>query len=133
MNYLLDTNIVSAIINKNERIVNKMAMLTDTGEQICISIITDYEINRGLFAANALKKLKIYNSLREQLTILWFNSLDISQKAAEIYAFLRKNGLPIQDADILIASTALISDLIVVSNDKHFLRIPDLKVENWLQ
>ncbi len=50
MDELLDTNSVSAIINKNEKAVKKMKEAIDEGKQLFISVITDYEINRGLFA-----------------------------------------------------------------------------------
>lgn len=133
MDFLLDTNSVSAILNKNEKVAKKMKEVTDEGKQIFISIITDYEINRGLFAANATRKLKDYEILREQLNILWIDNLEISKNASEIYADLKQKGQLIQDADILIAAIALLKNLTVITNDKHFFRIPNLKVENWLK
>jgi tRNA(fMet)-specific endonuclease VapC len=37
------------------------------------------------------------------------------------------------DADIMIAAVALSNNLILVTNnEKHFNRIPDLNIENWL-
>ena len=54
-------------------------------------------------------------------------------KAGEVLCRLLSIGKPIGVEDILIGSTALSNDLIVVSaNTKHFSRIPDLTVENWL-
>jgi tRNA(fMet)-specific endonuclease VapC len=45
---------------------------------------------------------------------------------------LRRRGEPLEDADILIAATALTHDLILVTdNEQHFQRIAELKVENW--
>ena len=41
----------------------------------------------------------------------------IFQKTSEIYADLKQRGLPIQDANIFIAATAIIHNLIVVSHD----------------
>ncbi|MGK7938631.1 MAG: PIN domain-containing protein [Crocosphaera sp.] len=55
------------------------------------------------------------------------------EKAAEIHANLRLRGLPIQTEDILIAATAMIKGLTVVSNDSDFLRIEGLNLENWTQ
>ena len=54
------------------------------------------------------------------------------QKAAEIYAYLKKGGILIEDADILIASIALVEDLVLVTdNIRHFERIKGLEIENW--
>jgi len=57
----------------------------------------------------------------------------IVSRAAGIYADLYRQGALIGDADILIAATALESDLIVVTNNtSQFERISDLRLENWL-
>ncbi|QSV56778.1 MAG: type II toxin-antitoxin system VapC family toxin [Dolichospermum sp. UKL201] len=39
------------------------------------------------------------------------------QSPGEIHTKLKAKGTPIQDADILIAATAIVRDLILVSND----------------
>jgi predicted nucleic acid-binding protein len=40
----------------------------------------------------------------------------------------------IGDADILIAATAIVADCaLVTNNERHFNRIQDLRVENWLR
>ncbi|QSV71560.1 MAG: type II toxin-antitoxin system VapC family toxin [Aphanizomenon flos-aquae KM1D3_PB] len=57
----------------------------------------------------------------------------IFQKTSEIYADLKQRGLPIQDANIFIAATAIIHNLIVVSHDSDLLRIKELQLEYWLQ
>ena len=132
MDFLFDTNTVSALINQDEKVVNQVRVLSEKGVQLFISVVTDYEINRGLFATNATTKLKIYEVLREQFILLWIDNLEISKMAAEIHADLKQKGQIIQDADILIAATALVNNLTVVTGDNHFLRIPNLKVENWL-
>jgi tRNA(fMet)-specific endonuclease VapC len=44
-------------------------------------------------------------------------------KAAEIYAYLKKQGNLIEDADILMASIAIVEDLVLITNNiKHFER-----------
>jgi tRNA(fMet)-specific endonuclease VapC len=47
---------------------------------------------------------------------------------------LRKKGERIGLEDVLIAASALANQYIVVTaNIRHFSRIKDLKVENWLE
>jgi len=54
-------------------------------------------------------------------------------KAAEIYAYLKKQGNLIEDADILMASIAVVENLVLITNNiKHFERIEGLATENWL-
>jgi len=50
----------------------------------------------------------------------------------ELKALLEKNGNIIDDMDLLIASTALVNNMILVTNNvKHFRNIKGLKIENW--
>ncbi len=45
---------------------------------------------------------------------------------------LSKNGLTVDDFDLLIGSTAITYGYtLVTNNEKHFIKIPGLKVVNW--
>ncbi len=57
MGYLLDTNIVTAIIKQNEKVTTKLASLNRQNQGVLISAITYYEIKRGLLAIKASRKL----------------------------------------------------------------------------
>jgi len=46
---------------------------------------------------------------------------------------LRRKGRPIQDADILIAATAIIQNLTLVSNDSDMSRVEGINLENLLE
>ncbi len=53
--------------------------------------------------------------------------------AGEILSSLQAKGTPIGVEDLLIGAIASSNGLIVVSgNTKHFSRISDLPLENWL-
>ena len=55
-----------------------------------------------------------------------------SSRAALIYADLYRRGELIGDADILIAATALVENLVLgTNNERHFRRVAGLAVENW--
>jgi len=53
------------------------------------------------------------------------------EKAAEIHSNLRLRGFPIQTEDVLIAASAMVKDLIMVSNDSDLARVQGLSLENW--
>jgi tRNA(fMet)-specific endonuclease VapC len=75
---------------------------------------------------------KIQENIISKLQILSIGYKE-ALKAGEVLYRLLSIGKPIGVEDVLIGSTALSNDLIVVSaNTKHFSRIPDLTVENWL-
>ena len=133
MGYLLDTNIVSAIFKNNLKVIIELDKLRTQGEKVFISGMTYYEIQRGFLAVKATKKLINLENLCNEYKILLLDDMAIFQKASEIYADLKQRGLPIQDADIFIAATAIIHNLILVSHDSDLLRVKELQLENWLQ
>ena len=50
----------------------------------------------------------------------------------KLKAQLQKSGKVIDDMDLLIASTAISRNMILVThNTKHFIEIPNLAIEDW--
>lgn len=132
MGYLLDTNIVSASLKQNIEIELKITEIRRQGQVIGISGITYYEIQRGLLRSNAIKKLVLFQQFCQDYPILFLDDIKIFEKASEIHADLTSRGQIIQDADILIAATAIIHDLTLVSHDSDLTRVKNLQLENWL-
>lgn len=128
---LIDTDILSYYFRGDTNVVRNFENYLDTYELIEISIITYFEINSGLQAKNAFKQLEIFEEFtRDNLVIpLTENSCKIS---GEIYSILKHKGKMVDDIDLLIAGIAIENEMILVTNnEKHFRRIPDLKIENW--
>jgi tRNA(fMet)-specific endonuclease VapC len=129
---LLDTDILSAIMRQNPIVVPKAEEYLTYHEQFSFSIITRYEILRGLKAKGAIQQLVALDRFCSANTVLPLTD-DIITRAADIYAFLKQQGQPIGDADILIASTAIVNALCVITNNlNHFNRIPNLQIQSWL-
>ncbi len=129
---VLDTDILSAIMKKNPLVQPKARAYLAEHHKFTFSILTRYEILRGLKAKNATKQEKAFNLLCSKNLIPPLTEKAIV-KASEIYAELRSRGELIGDADILIAASALVNQLSVVTNNTdHFTRISDLTVRNWL-
>ena len=100
---------------------------------ICITGLTVYELYKGISFIGVKQREQEVEDFIELVDILQLDT-DIEKKAGEIYADLRKKGEQISDADILIAATVLVNDsVLVTNNNKHFERIKNLKIENWLQ
>jgi tRNA(fMet)-specific endonuclease VapC len=63
--------------------------------------------------------------------------LPFDELAAEVYGPLRarleSEGRRLDEPDLRIASIVLARDLtLVTGNERHFARVPDLRIENWL-
>lgn len=133
MSYLLDTNIVSLAVRDNLKIKAKLQSIEFQGINIYISCITYFEIRRGFLAVDAPKQRARFVFFCWKYPIILLNDLAILEKAAEIHANLRLKGLPIQTEDILIAATAIVKGLIVVSNDTDLAKVEGLSLENWVE
>ena len=134
MGYLLDTNIVTAILKDNQVVVKKLSEVRLQVNDVFISCITYLETEAGLLSVKATNKLARFQDLcRTDLRVLLLDTMEIVHQAAAISADLMRKGTPIQMADILIAATAINHNLILISDDSDMLRVQRLTVENWLR
>jgi tRNA(fMet)-specific endonuclease VapC len=130
---LFDTNIVSAFMRDIPQVVEKIKKYLQHHETLSISVITYYELLRGLKAIDNRRKLHLFQEFMSLCLIINIDS-DIAENASDIYDVLRRKGQLVEDADILIAATALVHELIVITdNTAHFERISRLKFENWIR
>jgi len=132
MTYVLDTNIITAIMKGDDKVKKRTQKAKLEGEKILINGISYYEIKRGLLAKDATVQLKRFELLCREFGLVLLDTQYIFDRAAEIYANLQRRGELVEDADILIASVVSFRNFILVSDDTDFNRIQGLKIENWL-
>lgn len=129
---LLDTDILSALMRQHSAALARARAYLPVHHRLTFSIITRYEILRGLHAKNATAQLAAFDQLCSVSTILPLTDA-IVVRAAMIYADLHQRGVLIGDADILIAATSLEQGLIVVTNNaSHYQRVSGIQYDNWL-
>jgi len=128
----LDTNIITAFLKNDLRVVRRVSDYLELFEKLTINIISYYEILRGLKDLGNEEKLKRFEGFIQENELVSIRKETV-EKAAEIYAYLKKEGNLIEDADILMASTAIVEDLVLITNNiKHFKRVKDLRIDNWI-
>jgi len=125
--FLLDTNVISEIRKKqkiNNGVKQFFKSIVDENITLFISVITIGELRRGIELIRHRGDHKQANQLEDWLIIILTeyqdNILEIENDIAQLWGKLRsphsENAL-----DKLIAATALIHDLTVVTrNEKHF-------------
>jgi tRNA(fMet)-specific endonuclease VapC len=128
---LLDTDVLSALMRRNQHVVSSARRYLEEYGFFTISVITMYEIQRGLKARAAKKQQAAFDELCRSSTVLPVDDM-VASRASTIYADLTSRGELIGDADILIAATALVHQMSLVTNNvRHFRRIPGLEIEGW--
>lgn len=132
MQYLLDTNICIYIAkNKPPEVYTYFANL-EVG-QVGMSIITFGELWYG--AQKSQQSERSIQKLMELTRLIPI--VNLNRETARYFGVIRtkleRNGTPIGNNDLWIAAHALESDLVLVTNNtREFERVPNLKIENWV-
>ena len=130
MKYLLDTDICIYWL-KGRNTVRANLNRVDWSE-IAICVITVTELYFGAYNSNKIEQnLRTAENFIQSITVLPLSN-DTLKKFGQLKSQLRKAGTPIADFDLLIASVAIIENLILVTNNtRHYQRITGLNLDNW--
>ena len=135
MNYLLDTCIVEALLKAepgHENIRDRIAAAPQGS--LAISALTAVEIWTGITGAREPRAKRV--AFEAYLKLMRVTAFDAAaaRQAFVIQRYLRQTGQQIGRTDPLIAAQAIAMGAVCVTDNlRHFLRIPGLVVENWLQ
>jgi tRNA(fMet)-specific endonuclease VapC len=129
MRYLLDTNVVIAMLNRSDDGIISTA-LKHRSEDVGTSSIVMHELYYGAYkSVRRERNLAIVEALR--FPVLNFDSQD-AREAGQIRAALASLGTPIGPYDVLLAGQAIRHQLVfVTANTREFARIPGLICEDW--
>jgi tRNA(fMet)-specific endonuclease VapC len=128
---MADTDTLSFFLRRHKKVVENFQKYFKEIGQINLSIINYYELLGGLKHKDAHNKLEIFQTIVEKNTLLPLTEKSC-EIATDIYASLRKQGNPLDDMDILIASIAIENELVLVThNRKNFERLKNLEIEDW--
>ncbi|MGI9065821.1 MAG: type II toxin-antitoxin system VapC family toxin [Pyrinomonadaceae bacterium] len=128
---LIDTDVLSLLMRKNLTVVANARLYLAEHHRFSISVITRYEILRGLKVKGASKQATVFEDFCVRTEVVPISD-DVVLRAADIYADLYKRGELIGDADILIAASAMVRECgLATNNEGHFRRIAGLQITNW--
>jgi tRNA(fMet)-specific endonuclease VapC len=128
--FLLDTDSLIYSLKGDETVIRNLEK--HHLDPLKISVISLMELYYGSYksekaTANLAKVRRIENN---------FDIISVDFSIAETFGMIKSNleyqGTPLDDFDLVIAASALAYNLILVTNnEKHFLRVEGLKLENW--
>jgi len=125
---LLDTDILVDFFQGRSDVVRIVNGLTDRGDA-AISAVTLGEVLEGiLFGRDPSSAEDRFGQWLQVVTVLPVDEA-VARHFAQIRGDLRRVGMLIPDADLLIAATALHHDLTLVTrNRRHFARVPGIRL-----
>lgn len=130
LGFMLDTNICIYLLKG--RPPDLLEKFNQHAEELCISAITLGELHYGAEnSAHRAANLEGLARLVGRLDVLPFDA-GAAAHYGRLRAELRKMGRPAGPLDMLIGAHARSEGLIVVTNnEREFVRMPGLRVENW--
>lgn len=129
--YLLDTNIVSAVVRDPVGILAKRLSAMPRSD-FGISIIVACELRYGATRKRSPRLSSQLEAVLEGVDILPLEE-PADRHYGEIRTELERIGRPIGHNDLLIAAHArAIRATLVTHNTDEFARVPGLAIENWL-
>jgi tRNA(fMet)-specific endonuclease VapC len=130
LRYLLDTNVLSALIRDPQGpIAQRIAAAGE--ETVCTSVLVAAELRYGAHKSGSVRLAERVDLILSTLEILPLE-VPADRHYGDIRQRLARLGTPIGPNDLLIAAQARSLDLTVVTaNEREFARVPGLRVENW--
>ncbi len=130
--YLLDTNIARYVIKGNFPHV-RARLVSVPISAVGISAVTEAELRFGVEKQRGTARLRdAVEEFLVRVEILPWDSI-----AARAYAVLRSElenaGKPMGNLDMMIAAQALAAGTILVTHDRVFHSVRQLKLEDWIK
>jgi tRNA(fMet)-specific endonuclease VapC len=129
---LLDTNHVSEAIRPVSRVRERIDQSRRTGLRVgtCVPVLCELE---AALAASA-RRDSHHRTLDHLLTRvrIWPIDRPVARIYGQLYQDLRARGRVLSQVDIIVAALARVMDFTVVTSDRDFEALPDLRIENWL-
>jgi len=130
--YLIDTDIIIYSLKGVTSVTKNFELHADAPKAISV-------ISYGELVYGAHKSMQVSSNLAKVNRIKEiFPIIELSPSIMDCFGLLKaqlsKNGITVDDFDLLIGATAIsYGYTIVTNNEKHFSKIPDLAFENWNQ
>jgi tRNA(fMet)-specific endonuclease VapC len=133
MRYVLDTNVVSALMKGEPNVVDRLQAVSRA--DVCMPQPVVAEIEYGL---QRLARSKRRDALASRFELLkaeiqravWSDR--VSEAFGAIKATLERRGQRIDDFDAAVAAHAVAEGCVLVTaNVKHLVRVADMDIEDW--
>lgn len=128
---VLDTDVCIEILRGNAKVIRRRATVVD---EVVTTWITAAELCYGASKSSKPQSNQILvNEFLATLPVIGLN-LNAAQRFGRLKASLEGEGRGLADADLLIAAvTESHEAALVTGNRRHYQRIPNLPIEDWIR
>jgi len=125
MRLALDTNRLTDLFQGDA----KLAEFLGGGDEVWIPFVVLAEMKAGfLGGVRQIQNAALLSNLlsRETVAILYADR-ETTEQYARLFVQLKRAGTPVPDNDLWIAALAIQHDLTLITRDRHFDKIPQLR------
>src|SRR6266436_3821318 len=131
--YLLDTNHVGMAVDRTSIVAQRIfeARLAGMRFGTCMPVLCEVEAGMRQ-VRHKLKYRRNLNHLLLQMR-LWAIDLKTTHIYGDLYMELRQRGRALSQVDIMIAALARQMKLTILTTDRDFEALPDIRTADWSQ
>lgn len=124
MRVALDTNRITDLFRGDLALAEQLG----TAEEVWIPFVALGEIKAGFHGGIQQRRNEsLLNRLLAKPTVgVLLPSRETAEQYARLFVQLRRAGTPVPDNDLWIAALVLEHDLVLITRDRHFERIPQV-------
>ncbi len=131
MKYLLDTDAFSDIVRGNLEVEQQFSRTPPSMVGISSVTVKEIEYGRRRCPTQVTRRWAAIDLLLQRIEVVPFG-VDAAYVTGQLRASLARAGTPIGPYDVMIAGTALVHGLILITaNTREFSRVSGLQLENW--
>lgn len=133
--YLFDTNILSEVMKKSPTpaLMERLSRISASDQFTSCICVMELRYGSRRRPDHKIFWQRIETEVLSKVVILPI-TVEIAIISGDLAFILSGKGRGISPEDLLIAATAIRNDLILITaNERHFIGIPNLKVENWVR
>lgn len=124
MRAALDTNRLTDLFQGDTALADWLGAC----EEVWIPLVVLAEIKAGFYGGTQLRRNEaLLTGLLAKSTVgVLLPGRETAEHYARLFVQLKRTGTPVPDNDLWIAALALEHDLVLVTRDQHFQKIPQL-------
>jgi tRNA(fMet)-specific endonuclease VapC len=128
---LMDTDVCIELLRGNRKVIEYRE---GEKEPIAVSFMSASELYYGAYkSSQPIKNSRLVDEFLLTVEIVQ-STLQIARCFGELKSRLQTAGLAIEDADLFIAATCIEAcNKLVTGNIRHYQRVEELRLENWLR
>lgn len=130
--YLLDTNHLSAALNDESGLRDRMREVRLRGDRlgICVPVLCELQAGISMSTRRDHNQRLLLELLRQ--VRIWPLDVTCARLYGELYHELRRRGRALSQVDIMLAALAKHMGATLVTTDRDFEAVPGLHLESWL-